>query len=137
MLNWKSRTVGAAVVGIQWDGKKGLKSGRCWKAKGQPKRQSSFSFRTTRTRAQEEQFARKAPRGSRGEVGRGNTRWGVDYKELKVKKSLQWRHSVTIVRRSSSSRCNDLLPSIFPALGIHLFTRVCTPFVTTCVSGNR
>jgi hypothetical protein len=53
------------------------------------------------------------------------------------KKSLQWRHSVTMVRRSSRNRCNDLLPSIFPALGIHLFARVCTPFVTTCVSGNR
>jgi hypothetical protein len=53
------------------------------------------------------------------------------------KKSLQWRHSVTMVRRSSRNRCNDLLPSIFPALGFHLFTRVCTPFVTTCVSGNR
>jgi hypothetical protein len=53
------------------------------------------------------------------------------------KKSLQWRHSVTMVRRSSRNRCNDLLPSIFPALGFHLFARVCAPFVTTCVSGNR
>jgi hypothetical protein len=76
------------------------------------------------------------PREQRRSMCR-DTRWSVDCRDERFKKSLQWRHSVTMVRRSSRNRCNDLLPSIFPALGFHLFARVCTPFVTTCVSGNR